>query len=329
MAEQSSHLPDLLSTALKTLAHSFLLAAIAGALLSGPASHAAQSPAAADPLVREGTTVKVSDHVYVIPDASTPGVPNVGIIVGSRATLVIDTGLGPKNGETILREVRKVSRNRKLYLVTTHFHPEHLLGAGAFPPETVVIMARTQQQDVEEFGAQTRQTFRERSAAMAGLLRNAEFPSVDISFDQSLDMDLGAVTLQIFWAGPTHTRGDTAIFVDEDKVLFSGDVAMKDAFPAFASPYASVGRWLSSLRRMKELNPALVVPSHGSMGEASIIDRYSDYLTAVQSGVNALKAQGRSVDEASELLTKQLSAQFPTLESQARIAGAVQSAYRD
>src|SRR5262245_34924142 len=50
-----------------------------------------------DPLVRENATVKLSDHVYEIPDFNVGLVPNVGIVVGQRATLVVDTGLGTRN----------------------------------------------------------------------------------------------------------------------------------------------------------------------------------------------------------------------------------------
>ena len=45
---------------------------------------------APDPLVRESVTEKIGDHTYVIPDANVSLVPNVGIVAGSRATLVID-----------------------------------------------------------------------------------------------------------------------------------------------------------------------------------------------------------------------------------------------
>src|SRR5262245_11821136 len=68
---------------------------------AGPAAVAQQ--AARDPLVKENGTIKVGDHTYVIPDDSVQMVPNVGIIVGSRATLVIDPGLGRRNGEAVLR----------------------------------------------------------------------------------------------------------------------------------------------------------------------------------------------------------------------------------
>src|SRR5882672_8669655 len=66
----------------------------------------AQAPATLPvPLVKDGTSVRVSEHVYVIPDKdSTPLVPNIGIVVGSKATLVVDTGLGQRNGETVWRE---------------------------------------------------------------------------------------------------------------------------------------------------------------------------------------------------------------------------------
>src|SRR4051812_43814702 len=78
-----------------------------------------------NPLVREGVTEKISEHVHVIPDASMSLVPNVGIIVGTRGTFVIDTGLGPRNGATVVREAKKLKSDGALYLATTHFHPEH------------------------------------------------------------------------------------------------------------------------------------------------------------------------------------------------------------
>src|SRR5579862_1480035 len=72
---------------------------------------------------------KVSDHVWAV-----MGFPNVAIIVGTRATLVVDTGLGPRNGATIARVAAKLApANRKLFLTTTHFHPEHAGGEAGFP----------------------------------------------------------------------------------------------------------------------------------------------------------------------------------------------------
>src|SRR5262245_7826949 len=136
------------------------------------ASAAAQQRAAPPlPMVKENATLKVSPHVYVILDDSVPLVPNVGIIVGNTATMVIDTGLGPRNAEAILREVAKVSKNPNLYLVTTHFHPEHAAGSMAFPAATRFIVSRSQRQDLDELGLTTNATFASRSATSAELLK--------------------------------------------------------------------------------------------------------------------------------------------------------------
>ena len=98
------------------------VAALAANVGTTAAARQQATPAPAPPvppLIREGVTEKITSHVYVIPDNSVPMVPNVGIVVGSRATLVIDTGLGTRNGATVMREVAKVSTNTELYLVTT------------------------------------------------------------------------------------------------------------------------------------------------------------------------------------------------------------------
>ena len=104
------------------------------------------------PLQKEGATVKLSEHVYLIPDFKVGMVPNVGIIVGQRATLVVDPGMGMQNGQVVLREVQKVSKGSEIYIVNTHFHPEHTTGEVAFPPSAKVLRAAAQQQDVEEMG---------------------------------------------------------------------------------------------------------------------------------------------------------------------------------
>jgi glyoxylase-like metal-dependent hydrolase (beta-lactamase superfamily II) len=215
---------------------SALIAALS-ALLIAPAT--AQTPSTSGgPFIKAGATQKISPHVYVIPDASTPGVPNVGIIVGAKGTLVIDTGMGKPNGETVLAEAKKVMGKTKLYLVTTHVHPEHDLGAQAFPADTTLIRAKSQVSEIAEEGFKTADAFRGRSEVNRQLLEGAEFRTANVTFDKDYSLDLGGVTVKLYALGPGHTQGDTAIFVEGDKVLFSGDLAMR-AMPAFASSKSS------------------------------------------------------------------------------------------
>jgi glyoxylase-like metal-dependent hydrolase (beta-lactamase superfamily II) len=96
----------------------------------------------------------------------------------------------PRNGQTVLREVKKLS-NADIYIVGTHFHSEHILGESAFPPTAKVIRARAQQRDIEEFGVQP--NFATRSPAMAELMKDARSVQADELFDSEKTLDLGGV----------------------------------------------------------------------------------------------------------------------------------------
>jgi glyoxylase-like metal-dependent hydrolase (beta-lactamase superfamily II) len=220
------------------------------ALASIPA--AGQTPA--PPIVKTDGLRQVSSHVHIIPDNSVPVVPNVGIIVGERAALVVDTGLGPPNGAAVLAVAQNLAGTRQLYLVTTHAHPEHDLGAQAFPATTKLIRSTDQVKDIAEFGLQLAKVFTLRSSVHASLLEGAEFRKADILFEGAHVLDLGGVQAQIMAMGANHTRGDTAVWVTPDKVLFSGDVAMK-AQPAFASPYSTLRQWWRASTGWKRSTP--------------------------------------------------------------------------
>jgi glyoxylase-like metal-dependent hydrolase (beta-lactamase superfamily II) len=284
----------------------------------------AQQPARG-PMIREGVTVKVSEHVYVIPDDGVPGVPNVGIIVGKKATLVIDTGLGRDNGLAVLRETQKVSGKTDLYLATTHVHPEHDLGAHAFPPTTKMIRSQAQVSEIAEFGQQTADAFRKRSPVMMQLLEGAEFRKSDITFDKEHVLDLGDVKVRILAVGPNHTPGDTVLFVEKENVLFSGDVAMK-ALPAFASPKSSLSHWLVSLNALDALKPNVVVPSHGPQGDAGFMANYRRYLMQVGERARALKAEGKTIEQATQTIAGELKDQYGDT---GRLGGAVRTAYAE
>ena len=138
---------------------------------TAPLGHNQAQPA---PLVQENKTIKVSEHVYVIPDGRVNLVPNIGMIVGNRATLVVDAGMGPRNGQTVLRELAKVSKNTDLYFATTHFHPEHMTGVQAFPANTIIIRPEAQQEEVDRKQPEFIQNFSKRTADLKALLQDVK-----------------------------------------------------------------------------------------------------------------------------------------------------------
>lgn len=303
----------------------------AALLLTTDAS--AQPAAAARPLIKRDAQTKVSEHVFVILDDDVSFVPNVGIVVGDRATLIVDTGLGERNGKIVLDVVREASDNQEIYLTATHYHPEHDLGAAAFPPSAKMLRWRDQQLEADEIGAETIERFSAFSPAIAELLEGAEARTADIVFEDSITVDLGGVKVRIWGVGPTHTLGDTVFYVEGDGVLFTGDVVMS-MFPAVSAHAGSIAKWIANMNEFEALNPTTVVPSHGRLGDAGFIRRYREYLTAVQTRVREAKLGGASVEQATSMLAASLAQEFADLQPASapgigRINAAVQAAYRD
>lgn len=301
------------------------LAALAALTALAIAPAFAQQPAASTgPMVRAGATQKLSEHVYAIPDNSTPGVPNVGFVVGSNGILVIDTGMGAPNGATVLAEARKLGAAKKLYLVTTHVHPEHDMGVHAFPGDSKLIRSKDQVAAIAAgAGMNLVPVFASRSDLNKELLKDAKHRDADIVFEQDYTLDLGGVSAKIYGMGTNHTQGDTVVLVDG--VLFSGDVAMKPQ-PAFANPTATISHWLSSLDKLQAMKPKQIVPSHGPFGDVAIIEGYRGYLTRVRDRTAELKKAGKTQDEAIQAITDEMSAQYP---DKNRLAGAIRAGYSE
>ena len=276
------------------------------------------------PLIKEGVTEKISDHVYVIPDGSVPLVPNVAIIIGSKGGLVVDTGLGDRNGQAIMREVAKVTKGGDLYLAVTHVHPEHDLGAGGFPAGTKMIRSRDQVAEIEESGLETAKRFASFSPDTAELLKGAEFRKADQVFDKEQTIDLGGVRVRLMAMGPNHTRGDIAFWVEPDSILVSGDIVMT-TMPGFSSPSSKLSVWLQSLNRFEQLKPVRIVPSHGPMGDASMITRWKTLMTTVQARAAELKKQGKTIDDTVKMIQDELQDKYP----RNGLAGVSRAAYNE
>ena len=286
----------------------------------------AQQPAATAPasLVREGVTEKLTAHVWAIPDGGASLVPNVGIVVGSKAVLVIDTGMGTRNGEAVLREVARVGAGKPIYIVTTHVHPEHDMGAHVFPKNSQLIRSRDQIEDITAgTGMNLVPVFAQRSALNVELLQGAKHRDADIIFDQDYTLNLGGLKAKIYAMGTNHTHGDTVILVDG--VLFSGDVAMRPQ-PSFANPTAKISHWLKSLDRLEALKARRIVPSHGAFGDNAIIAGYRGYLTRIRDRSAELKKAGKSQDETIQIITEEMSAQYP---DKNRLAGAIRAGFNE
>lgn len=258
-------------------------------------------------VLRDGLTRQLSPHVYAI-----YGNPNIGIVVGARATLVVDTGLGRRNGAFIADQVARLARAARLFLVTTHAHPEHASGQDGFPSDTIVIRPRVQQQELDEIGAGMIETFRSRNETNRELLAGATVGKSDILFEDDLTIDLGGATVRLVWFGPAHSNGDTLAFVEPDRLLISGDVVQNRTGIGLTGSRSTLASWIAVVDKVAALRPAVILPDHSLPGGEELIAEQRGFLTDLQQSVQSLKRQGKSAEEAA----RQISTDF-----QSRYAG--------
>ncbi|TMR04185.1 MBL fold metallo-hydrolase [Actinomadura soli] len=298
---------------------------------TGPDAGGAPDVSGAPAPVVSGEPVQVSDGVHVIPDRRVELVPNVGLVVGERAALIVDTGMGPRNGAHVLRQARRLAGQRHLYLTVTHFHPEHGFGAQAFKGAATIVYNRGQRDELHRKGAAYLEMFRGLSPAIAAELEDVELVDPDLVYDGQAEINLGGHTAVLRPVGPAHTAADQVVLVD-DRVLFGGDLLETRIFPI--TPYfpphdtdVDPHRWISVLDQLGALAPEVVVPGHGEVTDASLIGDVRDYLTYVRDEAGRLRATGVSADEAATAIDSDARARWSTWERPEWISSAARAFY--
>ena len=230
----------------------------------------------------------------MIPDFKVGMVPHVGIVVGSRATLVIDPGMGLKNGQVVLREVAEGKPGPRplhcQHAFSSRAHDRRSRVPAEHPGHTRRRPAAGRRRDGHAVGGALRQ----RSPEIADLLKEGHIPLPAEIFEKEKVLDLGGVRVRLIWLGPGHTRGDTVAFVEGDHVLFSGDLAMKNLFPRIR--HAAIGqpppgsRASTRWRRCRDAASCGPLRAHRQLRHR----RVSALPHALQARVAALKQQGTS-----------------------------------
>jgi glyoxylase-like metal-dependent hydrolase (beta-lactamase superfamily II) len=252
-------------------------------------------------------TTKVSDHVFM-----TTGFPNVIYVVGDSATLVVDSGLGTANGALVARVAKRLSKGPKLFLTTTHYHPEHAAGIGGFPTETILIRPAVQQQELEKEGEQTMTFFRNSPQFGPSLQGLGPLRPADVTFEGQAKLDLGGgVTAQLMFLGAGHTASDELILVDPDRALITGDIVQNKVVPAASSSGGSFSSWLNVLDKLVPLQARVVIPTHSKVGDASLITAEAAFIRDMRDRAAALKRAGVPASVAVTRLTDVFKTNYP------------------
>jgi glyoxylase-like metal-dependent hydrolase (beta-lactamase superfamily II) len=251
------------------------------------------------------TPIKISEHVWAV-----YGFPNIGFVVGSKAILVVDTGLGPRNGAAVAKVARTLAPNSKLYLTTTHFHPEHAGGDAGFPKDTILIRDRVQQQELELHGQEMIHMFAERNDEQRQLLADVSLRKPDVLFDDRYDLDLGGIVAHLVWYGGAHTKGDEMVFVDPDKTLISGDVVQNKVVPNIFGDGGTPASWIEVLKKTQALGALHVLPDHSSASDGALVATDLKFISELHERALQLKRKGISASEAGQQLTTEFQQKY-------------------
>jgi len=195
--------------------------------------------------VRSGVYVAVADPESV----------NLGLIVGSQRSLLIDTGSSPDQGRALRASLASVTDKQLMAVVVTHWHYDHAFGLAAFTD-----LPRIAHESVQlRLGSTDAAADAERLGVDPDELGR---PNVEIAVATAID--LGDRRVEIAHIGRGHTEGDLVVVVPDADVLFAGDLIESAGPPSFG-PDSVPDEWPATVDGVIGLMTAttLAIPGHG------------------------------------------------------------------
>ena len=254
---------------------------------------------------------QLSPHAWAY---TAEGDPNTGIVIGDDAIMVIDTQATPVMAQDVIRRIREVTDKPIKYVLLSHYHAVRVLGATAYEPDHIIasqdtydlIVERGEQDKASEIGRFPR-LFQNVESVPAGLT----WPT--ITFTGKMTLWLGKLEVQILQLGRGHTKGDTVVWLPQDKVLFSGDLVEFDATPYAGDAYFT--DWPQTLANIAALQPEKLVPGRGAalMNAAQVqagLDGTRAFVSELFASVKAGAAEGKALRAVYEETFKRLQPKY-------------------
>lgn len=239
-------------------------------------------------------------------EAGAQDVANIGLVVGDRCAALIDSGGSPSVGSqarTALQALTASQRVPLCYVIVTHAHPDHALGAGALlqspagtPRPQLVAHARY----AAALGARAGHWGHALERDAGSRLQPQDHPSPDLTVVDTLRLDLGGRSLLLRAQPTAHTDSDLTVFDEATRTLFLGDLAFSGHLPVLDG---SLKGWLAVLAVLREQPaPALAVPGHGAPSRdlAALLAPQQAYLEALLQQVRRALRERKSLAQTIE-----------------------------
>lgn len=222
---------------------------------------------------------------------------NCGFVVTSEGVVMIDTPQMPTDAVKWRDFIAKYGTIR--YLINTEPHGDHYSG-NYFFKGTVVAHEGTRQAILASSAAQSIERMKQTSPADYALMKRFKYRAPTITFNNEMTLHVGDHTFKLFNI-PGHTPYQIAVFIPEEKVVFTSDDVFCRVQPWLqqAVPF----EWLESLNRLETLNAKVLVPGHGDICDPTYLPEMRRNIQAwIDVVADAIK-QGWSLAEAQEKIT--------------------------
>jgi glyoxylase-like metal-dependent hydrolase (beta-lactamase superfamily II) len=202
---------------------------------------------------------KLSSHAYAY---TAEGDPNTGIVVGDDAVMVIDTQATPVMAQDVVRRIREVTDLPIRHVVLSHYHAVRVLGASGYDAQNIIASRDTYDLIVERGEADMKSEIERFPRLFRAVESVPGLTWPTIVFEHRLSMRLGTLEVELLQLGRGHTKGDTVVWLPQERILFSGDLVEYAATPYTGDAYLS--DWPATLDAIAALAPAKLVPGRGA-----------------------------------------------------------------
>ena len=218
---------------------------------------------------------------------------NAGFVITDEGVVVFDALGTPSLGAELLAQIRKLTDKPVRRVIISHYHSDHFYGLQAFKEAGAEIWAHRLVRDYLATEAPARRLEERRQSLAPWVNETSRVIAPDRYLDGDVDFRLGGLTFRIINVGPAHTPEDLMMLVDEEGVLFAGDLMFAGRVP-FVGDADSKG-WLAAIERLIGRNPRILVGGHGPASEDAARDlkMTRDYLVFLR------EQMGRAVEEMS------------------------------
>jgi glyoxylase-like metal-dependent hydrolase (beta-lactamase superfamily II) len=182
---------------------------------------------------------KLTNRVYYYPHNPDTDRPLLGYISGSNYSLMIDAGNSHLHVEEFNTAVKVCGFKEPSFVAITHWHWDHTFGMHSVKGITIAnyrtneILNKMKREMMEDAQMSQRlmqddnHMLKEYSKDKVGEIK---IVTADISFDQSIELNLGNLVVNLFLVESPHSKDSVFIYIPEEKVLFMGDATSEDYY---------------------------------------------------------------------------------------------------